>query len=768
MKGLLFMKTKRNKIFSLLLAAIMIITVFSGMTFAAGTSPDVAGAKQAITDGMLDWQTTIDMTPYNITVTDFNTNIWPKVVSRNPHLFYVGDVSYLYNQQTKAITSLNVTYSSAYNRDSVDEFNAAVNKAYNEVVRTEMSDVQKALALHDYLVQHMEYDTAGVNAGTEKRNAYEALVNGIGVCEGYVLAYAALLEKAGIENDYCESKALNHIWNYVKLNNNWYHVDVTWDDTSTDREALVSHKYFLASTDKFAADGNHTKWDSNVSCTDKTYDDMYWQSGDISAVYPVSNKEYFVRALKNDQNFYLAGIDLVERTGATERVVKHYDTVWQFNGMMWINNPMISLSYYGSNLYFHTADKVYAFNPQTDSEPTEIYTYDGNDGVIGASFVCDNEIRLVIDKPGYQTAKVTVPLEVSVDKTEQILRYAEYEVEKYVGDIPFTNVLNRIEGDGAVTYESSNLSVAVVDNNGKVTVVGKGRAVITAKAAETDRYLAASASYELTVREYPAKVQPQEPLSGRVIVPKSVTMLQQSALVDAINSSAFNEHFAYKSDNFIVDVQLIDTLTGALIHDEEVTFMISYPVLSGMTPIDSSNYTKYDFTVLHQKEDYSHELVDALATPDGLRITSTLSPFYIAYGLKQETTEPGTTEPGTSGGEDDGGSDNPGGSDNEDNGSSDNSDSSGNDAASGSENNNTNEEPVTKPAGTTDSSVVPGTPSGSISDSANQQTGTDKAQEEAASSPQTGDSNAHVGWLIMVILAAAGVFCMAANKRKQY
>ena len=64
--------------------------------------------------------------------------------------------------------------------------------------------------------------------------------------------------------------------------------------------------------------------------------------------------------------------------------------------------------------------------------------------------------------------------------------------------------------------------------------------------------------------------------------------------------------------------------------------------------------------------------------------------------------------------------------------------------------------------------MEPGTPSGSVSDSANQQTGTDKAQEEAASSPQTGDGNAPMGWLIMVILAAAGVFCIAANKRKQY
>ncbi|MCI8515021.1 MAG: hypothetical protein HFI93_10425 [Lachnospiraceae bacterium] len=327
------MKVKHKSALSFLLALVMILSLFAGPAFpakAAGTDD----AWQQITQGMLNWQEEIDITACAVTKDEFLSSIWPQVVTRNPDLFYVWDITYYTDSATDIVTTIKVIYNTKYNRDSVREYEAALDRAYNEVIRTDMSDVQKALALHDYLVQHMEYDQAGVTAGTEKRNAYEALVNGIGVCEGYTLAYAALLEKAGIESDYCESRAMNHIWNYVKLNNNWYHVDVTQDDVSKDRKGIVSHRYFLNSTTQLLADGNHHSLDTTTACTDTSYDTMYWQEEDISAVFPVANKEYFIRARKNDQNLYLGGIDLVERTGSSEKIITHYDTQWILGSTM--------------------------------------------------------------------------------------------------------------------------------------------------------------------------------------------------------------------------------------------------------------------------------------------------------------------------------------------------------------------------------------------------------------------------------------------------
>lgn len=51
----------------------------------------------------------------------------------------------------------------------------------------------------------------------------------------------------------------------------------------------------------------------------------------------------------------------------------------------------------------------------------------------------------------------------------------------------------------AVTYSSSDQSVATVDNNGSLTVLAVGTTVITATAAGTSQYLEASASYTLKV-----------------------------------------------------------------------------------------------------------------------------------------------------------------------------------------------------------------------------------------------------------------------------
>ncbi|TVU59219.1 hypothetical protein FQP88_20325 [Vibrio atlanticus] len=52
---------------------------------------------------------------------------------------------------------------------------------------------------------------------------------------------------------------------------------------------------------------------------------------------------------------------------------------------------------------------------------------------------------------------------------------------------------------GAVTYGSDNTAVATVDNNGKVTIVGPGSAVITATEAASTNFAAQSDSYRIYV-----------------------------------------------------------------------------------------------------------------------------------------------------------------------------------------------------------------------------------------------------------------------------
>ncbi len=114
----------------------------------------------------------------------------------------------------------------------------------------EATDFQKALLLHDELCARVVY-TDGDESSLY--TAYGALVNGQAVCEGYAKAYAVLCRKIGLS---CRtvsgtSKGVGHLWNMVKLDGKWYHVDVTWDDLRkeplhtyfglTDKQILIDH-----------------------------------------------------------------------------------------------------------------------------------------------------------------------------------------------------------------------------------------------------------------------------------------------------------------------------------------------------------------------------------------------------------------------------------------------------------------------------------------------------------------------------------------------
>ncbi|MCD8326104.1 MAG: hypothetical protein LUC90_05305 [Lachnospiraceae bacterium] len=82
---------------------------------------------------------------------------------------------------------------------------------------------------------------------------------------------------------------------------------------------------------------------------------------------------------------------------------------------------------------------------------------------------------------------------------EQSISYSTVSVTKTVGDSAFTNELTQTLVYGELTYESSDTSVATVDSNGIVTIMGAGTAVITATAPGSDSYTEAVASYTLTV-----------------------------------------------------------------------------------------------------------------------------------------------------------------------------------------------------------------------------------------------------------------------------
>ena len=87
---------------------------------------------------------------------------------------------------------------------------------------------------------------------------------------------------------------------------------------------------------------------------------------------------------------------------------------------------------------------------------------------------------------------------VPSDKQDPQISFDVTEVSCTMGEAFTAPVLNN-PNNLAITYESSDNAVAAFDASGVMSIVGAGTATITARSAETDKYMAGEASYMLTV-----------------------------------------------------------------------------------------------------------------------------------------------------------------------------------------------------------------------------------------------------------------------------
>ena len=121
---------------------------------------------------------------------------------------------------------------------------------------TNGSDYSKALWLHDWLLEQLDYDNS-----LKWSSAESALTRSSGTCQAYERAYAKLLSAAGIENAETRDTYDGHTWNAMKLDGKWYQVDCTWDDSSENYYNFNrTHLYFALSDDLMAiAHQGHNK-----------------------------------------------------------------------------------------------------------------------------------------------------------------------------------------------------------------------------------------------------------------------------------------------------------------------------------------------------------------------------------------------------------------------------------------------------------------------------------------------------------------------------
>ena len=137
-----------------------------------------------------------------------------------------------------------------------DEMIIILNYKVDEIIKSEINDnddiKEKIRKIHDYIINHTSYDKERSDKkiiNYKSDNAYGVLIENYGLCGGYTDAMMLFLEKFKIPNYKIATE--NHIWNYVKINNEWLHLDLTWDDpVSENGKDILDDSYFLIDDDE--------------------------------------------------------------------------------------------------------------------------------------------------------------------------------------------------------------------------------------------------------------------------------------------------------------------------------------------------------------------------------------------------------------------------------------------------------------------------------------------------------------------------------------
>ncbi len=209
---------------------------------------------------------------YKNCITDIND-----ITNNADLLTHLNNFVHPYNSFTKIKTTIvdngeiNLQIDYLYPDEEIDYLNNEVNNLINTLITEDLNtDYDKIKVIHDYIINNTKYDLDNNNY-----SAYDALKNHKATCNGYTDLMAIFLTKMGYDNfkiattNSNADKSSGHVWNAVKIDDEWLHLDLTWDDpVSSDNKDYLYHKYFLITTKELkTADNNITSHEHDFDIT---------------------------------------------------------------------------------------------------------------------------------------------------------------------------------------------------------------------------------------------------------------------------------------------------------------------------------------------------------------------------------------------------------------------------------------------------------------------------------------------------------------------
>ncbi|MBQ4088485.1 MAG: leucine-rich repeat protein [Clostridia bacterium] len=487
----------------------------SGISF-FGTTDELA---DYIYEQLTSLSTQISVRSYGLTI-DVIKPIYQSVVNSHPEMFYVtGGYKYGLNSEN-IVTNIYPGYI-----DDMDNLESRIASFDSTVsglasyARGASTTVGQLLRLNDYFCVNYSY------GGSHRPDLL--FRNGVGVCQAYTLAYSAVLNELGIPNVYAPSDSMNHIWNVVQVNGSWYHIDVTWNDPTSDMALRACHEHFLRSDSGIANSGHHS-WTSTVSASSSAYDSFFWK--DINTpLSVVGDVVYYIPSsgpVNGSYTIYRWPIGGSSSEVATFSIAKS-------DGSYSYNPGYAAVCADGNGVYYGTNGNIYAIDHSGSGEPRLVYPAGDESMNFYSAWMSGSNVRMLagadLSSASVISCGVGGNYAVEMDAVIHIDVGEEMQLAATVTpELDFAPVL---------TWTSSSEN-AVVTEGGVITGVAPGYAEITAKYADGVQAICKVAVHAAEVMRLPASIKTvdAEAFSGtapvEVVIPEGAETIGAAAFAD--------------------------------------------------------------------------------------------------------------------------------------------------------------------------------------------------------------------------------------------
>lgn len=170
-------------------------------------------------------------------------DIYQLIYNDEYRLFYISPtIDYVTDRETGYIASMKFNYT--YDKTETEKMKADIEAEADKIlskITSAMNDYDIVKLFHDSIITSCTYKS------TDNQNTiYGCLVGKEALCQAYSRTFTYLCSEAGIESFVVLGVANEpHMWNVVKMDGDYYHIDLTWDDPDrADSPDSVRYDYF--------------------------------------------------------------------------------------------------------------------------------------------------------------------------------------------------------------------------------------------------------------------------------------------------------------------------------------------------------------------------------------------------------------------------------------------------------------------------------------------------------------------------------------------